>query len=66
MQEHRRGSANSLTIADVAEELGVSIPTVERLVSAGSLASVKVANKSRRILRRDLDAFIEARRTVAA
>jgi len=49
-----------LTRAEVANELEISLSTVERLINRGKLPAFKVGDHWR-VQRRDLDAFIEAR-----
>ena len=53
-------SAYLLTIADVAERLHVSVPTVKRLVSSGTLPSVQINERCRRVRPADLSAYIAA------
>lgn len=50
-----------LTVTQVAEFLQISPEKVYRLCSRGSLRSVKIGDRTRRIRRGDLDAFIEER-----
>lgn len=50
-----------LTLALVAEQLDVSLRTVERLVARGELAVVRVGRQVR-VRPQDLDAYLEAAR----
>jgi excisionase family DNA binding protein len=52
-----------LTIEDAAQILNVSTKTVRRLIKAGDLPFVRIANKSIRIHSNDLEWYIRARRT---
>ena len=52
-----------LTVAAVAEELGVSMRTVQRWVERGDLAAVRLPGGRLRIARRDLDAAVSRWRT---
>ncbi len=49
-----------LTLAEVADELRVSRPTVERWVGRGEMPSVKLGN-CRRVRSEDLDRWVAAR-----
>lgn len=55
-------STNALTVSQVRAELGVGQSTVEGLLARGELPSFTVG-RCRRVLRRDLEAFIAERRT---
>jgi excisionase family DNA binding protein len=57
----RGGREALLTVRDVAAQLGVCAATVYRLVAEGQLAHVRVLNGIR-VVPRDLEAFVEARR----
>lgn len=50
-----------LTVKQVAEFLKIEPESVYRLCSRGVLRSVKIGERTRRIRRDDLDAFIEER-----
>lgn len=54
----------ALTFAKVAETLSVSTDTVDRLCKSGRLRSISIGTggrrKARRVLLRDLEAYIEA------
>jgi len=52
----------ALTVKEVAELLHVSRPTVEKHIKTGELPSVTIG-RCRRILRSDVEAFIQVRRT---
>jgi len=52
-----------LTVAEAAEELGVSERTARNLIHRGELVAYRVSARKTWILRPDLDAFIESRRT---
>jgi excisionase family DNA binding protein len=54
-----------LTIRETAAELRVSVATVERMLRRRDLGRVKVGHATR-ILRRDIDAYIESHREGAA
>ena len=54
-----------LTIRETAAELRVSVATIERMLKRGDLARVKIGYATR-ILRRDIDAYIESHREGAA
>ena len=47
----------SLTIRDVSDELRIPRRTVQRLCEKGLLKSYRPAQRDRKILRRDLDAY---------
>ncbi len=51
-----------LTVQEVAKHLKVDEKTVRRWITKGDLAAIDLG-KGYRIYRRDLDAFIEKRRT---
>jgi excisionase family DNA binding protein len=48
-----------LTVSEVAAELGCSRDTVYALIASGSLPSVLIGERLRRIRRLDLERFIE-------
>lgn len=50
-----------LTVAEVAGLLQVTTEQVYRMCSRGTLPSVKVGDRTRRIRRGDLESFIEER-----
>lgn len=54
---HHGVMALLLDLEDVSDALGVSVPTVKRLVRAGSLPAVKVAGATR-VRRCDLEAYV--------
>lgn len=56
----RHGMA-SLTMADVAEDLGLSTRTVRRLRATGLLKAYQPARRDWKVLRRDLDEYKRAR-----
>ena len=58
-------SLNLLTIRETAAELRVSVATIERMLKRREIPRVKVGYATR-ILRRDIDAYIESRREGAA
>ena len=58
-------SLNLLTIRETAAALRVSTATVERLLRRGDIPRVKVGYATR-ILRRDIDIYIESHRQGAA
>ncbi|MCW2738015.1 MAG: hypothetical protein JWN97_2659 [Nocardioides sp.] len=58
-------SLNLLTIRETAAELRVSVATIERVRKRGDLPRVKVGYATR-ILRRDIENYIEAHRDGAA
>jgi excisionase family DNA binding protein len=49
-----------LSAKDVAEILGISVKTVNKLVRAGKLACVQVTTKERRFMEEQVRAYIEA------
>ena len=53
-------SPQLLRIRDVAEQLNVSVRGVEALIYTGALRSVVVGSRSRRVLARDLQEFIDS------
>lgn len=53
-----------LTIRETAAELRVSVATIERMLRRGDLPRVKVGY-STRILRRDIEAYVETHRNEA-
>ena len=56
-----------LTTEDVARELQVTAATVRAWIRAGDLAAIALSNKAGyRVLRSDLDAFLNARRGTLA
>jgi excisionase family DNA binding protein len=55
---HQSGTAVLLRVREVAEILGVSVRTVWRLVSDGTLAQPVAIGRSKRWRRSDIDAFI--------
>ena len=55
-----------LTVAQVADELGVSTKTVRRLVKKGELVAYPISERKTYVLRGDLEAFVESRRTAPA
>ncbi len=56
-----------VTIANAADQLGVSLRTVYELMSRGELASVKFpVGRARRIEQAEIDRFIKANRTATA
>ena len=56
---------NLLTIRETAAELRVSVASIERMLRRGDLPRIKIGHATR-ILRRDIDAYIEAHRESAA
>lgn len=54
-------TARLLTLAQVAEQLAVSLRTVERLVARGELAVVRVGRQVR-VRPQDMDAYLDAAR----
>ena len=55
-----------LSVGEVAAELEVSEKTVRRFISRGELPAYKIHARRLFVLRRDLDMFIESRRTAPA
>lgn len=58
-----------LNVKEAAEELGVSVDQVKKLIHRGELAAVDVGIESRsfwRIARADLDAWLDQRREATA
>ena len=53
-----------LTVKDVARLLKVSIPTVWRLIGSGEIPTVMIGERSRRVVKSDLIAYIESRRQI--
>lgn len=51
----------ALRVPEVAQQIGLTVRQVYRLISAGELPTVRIG-ASRRVLRGDLTAFLEARR----
>ena len=51
-----------LTRREAAERLGISVRALARLIAAGELAVVEVGPRTSRVVDRDIDEFIEARR----
>jgi len=47
-----------ITLKEVAAELACSKTTVDRLVAAGAIATVKITDRSVRVARADLQAYI--------
>ncbi len=52
-----------LTIEEVSRLLRVSERTVRRLIEKGELAAIEVSTRSYRIMRSDLNAYIERKRS---
>lgn len=60
--ESRQSITPTLSVGEVAKELGCSYDTVSRWVANGSLQAIKV-NGFLRIAIRDLNAFMESHKT---
>lgn len=54
------------TVAEVADQLAVSVRTVRTLIALGELAVIRVGARAIRVAESDLAAFIESRRKGAA
>ena len=54
-----RASSAWLTVADVADELGLSARTVLRWVDRGELAAIRLPGGQLRVARRELDQALE-------
>ena len=52
-----------LTVAEVARELRLSEKTVRNLIRGGELPAYNLAERKTYVLRGDLEAFVESRRT---
>lgn len=50
-----------ITPQNVADQLGVSLKTVHRMISAGDLDAMRVFRRSVRIPQRAVDQYIQAR-----
>jgi len=55
---------NRLTVAEVANELQLSKKTVRGFIHRHELPAYKLSKRKTYVLRGDLDAFVESRRTV--
>jgi len=55
-----------LTVAETADELGVSVRTVRRFIDDGELVAYKITARKTYVLREDLHKFLESRRTSPA
>lgn len=55
-----------LTVKEAAQALGVSEKTIRGLIKRGELPAYDISMRVTWILRTDLDAFVESRRTSAA
>lgn len=55
-----------LTVKEAARALGVSEKTVRGLINCGELTAYDISKRVTWILRADLDAFVESRRTSPA
>lgn len=62
---HYGGMALLLDTEDVSDALGVSVPTVKRLIRGGALPAVKVAGATR-VRRADLEAYVAGLDSVTA
>jgi len=50
--------------AEAAERLGVSDPTVQKLINSGRLRAIRISETCVRILHEDLETFLNANATV--
>ena len=63
MRSEVLGGDERLTVGEAAAELDVSEKTVRRLIKDRELAAYSISVRKTYVLRGDLDAFIESRRT---
>ncbi len=59
-------SIGALTVAEVAKELRVSTWTVRQEIASGALTGMRVGRSSLRVLRSDLDLYVQRKRGGAA
>lgn len=52
-----------LTVSEAARKLNISEKTVRRLIDLHDLPAYKISERKTYVLREDLDAFVESRRT---
>ena len=64
MTQSRQETSAFVTVGEVARQLRVSNMTVYRLINAGELPALRIG-KSYRLRADDVDAYLEARYTVA-
>ena len=55
-----------LSVREAADEIGVSEKTVRSLIRRGDLVAFKISERKTYVLREDLGAFLESRRTSPA
>ena len=60
------GGDEKLTVGEAAAELDVSEKTARRLIKHGELPAYSISERKTYVRRRDLNAFIESRRTTPA
>jgi excisionase family DNA binding protein len=53
-----------LSKAEVAERLGISEPTVQKLINTGRLRAIRISETCVRVLHEDLEAFLTANATI--
>lgn len=60
-------SQNQITFSrhQTAEQLGVHVATVDRLIKDGKLPRVKITNRRVVVLKKDIDAFLKKNRVAA-
>lgn len=61
----RPNEGERLTVAEAASELDLSQKTVRGLIHREDLAAYRISERKTYVLREDLDAFVESRRTAA-
>lgn len=57
------GEGERLSVRQAAHELELSEKTVRGLIGRRELPAYKISNRKTYVLRRDLEAFVESRRT---
>ena len=66
MKSRTLGGDERLTVGEAAAELDVSEKTARRLIKHGELPAYSISERKTYVRRRDLNAFIESRRTTPA
>ena len=66
MRSEVLGGDERLTVGEAAAELDVSEKTARRLIKHGELPAYSISERKTYVLRRDLNDFIESRRTTPA